>query len=886
VIGLRDLMSASCRDERRRAVVLAHPSINGIDFVEYEHRPADPHPHVLVVTFVKPLPDPPHSDPDGAFGLTTSLDLVRVLGGARIVGIRVLAVALVGERLEIAVDQGGDFSTYWLLLGWQRQADGRWLHVLPALDRQLSIAPLTFKAGCPSEFDCRHEPPCPPETLDEPVLDYLAKDYASFRRLLLDLIPQRNPGWIERSPADLGMALVELLAYVGDHLSYFQDAVGNEAYLDTARHRVSAKRHARLIDYRMHDGRNAWGFVQLQVRTHGVIPVGTPLLTRIARPLRGQVTAPGPVLAHDLPQFDVDPALRDVTVFESRLPATADPLNNQLWLHTWGNRECCLPRGATGAYLFALQPAAGGGTTRQVGLPPLAVGDYLVLEEVLGPATGLAADADPAHRQVVRLVAVEKMTDDLYRDVVEDEGTATEPRPVLQPITTAGQAALPLLKVTWRVTDGLTFPLCLSTESPETGPLENVSIARGNVVLCDHGRTVVDKLGPPVLAGDRGGTLELPLPRAPITFAAVPPGPEPAVQPVTVLDPIGPDLASSPRRVQPVVTLGLELSPTEVEEWVAVPDLLDSNAFSRHFVVDVDNEGVATARFGDDEYGRRPDGVDAVTARYRVGNGRAGNPGSESLVHIASPVSLANWPEIVAVRQPLPTVGGTDPETIEEVRQLAPTAFHAEQFRAVTEADYEAAALKLPQVAAAKCAFRWTGSWHTVFVAIHPSDPDDLITLPGGRTRLAARLERIARAQLTRYKLAGRDLALRTAEYVPLEITIQICVGLGHFRGDVLEAVYDALSNRRLPDGSTGFFHPSRFVFGRAVYLSQIYAAVEAVEGVDSALVLVFKRYWAVANQELENGVIAMAPWEIPRLDNDPNFRENGVLRLTAVGGL
>ena len=29
-----------------------------------------------------------------------------------------------------------------------------------------------------------------------------------------------------------------------------------------------------------------------------------------------------------------------------------------------------------------------------------------------------------------------------------------------------------------------------------------------------------------------------------------------------------------------------------------------------------------------------------------------------------------------------------------------------------------------------------------------------------------------------------------------------------------------------------------------------------------------------------------MTPFEIPRLDNDRNFPENGVLRLTAVGGL
>jgi hypothetical protein len=77
-----------------------------------------------------------------------------------------------------------------------------------------------------------------------------------------------------------------------------------------------------------------------------------------------------------------------------------------------------------------------------------------------------------------------------------------------------------------------------------------------------------------------------------------------------------------------------------------------------------------------------------------------------------------------------------------------------------------------------------------------------------------------------------------------------------------------------------------RFNFGQPVYLSQLYAAIEAVEGVDSATVKVFKRYWDTARDELARGVIEMGPFEIPRLDNDPNFAEDGVLRLTAVGGL
>ena len=68
------------------------------------------------------------------------------------------------------------------------------------------------------------------------------------------------------------------------------------------------------------------------------------------------------------------------------------------------------------------------------------------------------------------------------------------------------------------------FPLCLSTEHQATGLLDNVSVARGNLLLCDHGRTVVDALPPPNRWKIRGGVLELPLPRGPLTFRPTRPG--------------------------------------------------------------------------------------------------------------------------------------------------------------------------------------------------------------------------------------------------------------------------------------------------------------------------------------------------------------------------
>jgi hypothetical protein len=99
----------------------------------------------------------------------------------------------------------------------------------------------------------------------QPSIDYMAKDYESFRQLMLDRLSATLPGWQERHAPDLGIALVETLAYVADYLSYYQDAVATEAYLGTARQRISVRRHARLLDYVLHEGCNARAWVHCSV---------------------------------------------------------------------------------------------------------------------------------------------------------------------------------------------------------------------------------------------------------------------------------------------------------------------------------------------------------------------------------------------------------------------------------------------------------------------------------------------------------------------------------------------------------------------------------------------------------------------------------------------
>lgn len=101
--------------------------------------------------------------------------------------------------------------------------------------------------------------------MSRPIIDYLAKDYESFRQLILDRLASTVPSWTERHAADFGMTMVETLAFAADRLSYRQDAVATEAYIGTARQRRSLRRHGRLIDYVLHEGCNARAWVQITV---------------------------------------------------------------------------------------------------------------------------------------------------------------------------------------------------------------------------------------------------------------------------------------------------------------------------------------------------------------------------------------------------------------------------------------------------------------------------------------------------------------------------------------------------------------------------------------------------------------------------------------------
>jgi len=175
----------------------------------------------------------------------------------------------------------------------------------------------------------------------------------------------------------------------------------------------------------------------------------------------------------------------------------------------------------------------------------------------------------------------------------------------------------------------------------------------------------------------------------------------------------------------------------------------------------------------------------------------------------------------------------------------------------------------------AAATFRWTGSWHTVFVSVDRVAAQEV----------DGRFEADLRRHLEPFRMAGYDLEIDGPRHVALELELSVCVAPDHFRSDVRAALLETLSNRDLPGGGRGLFHPDAFTFGTRVYLSAIYAAAQAVAGVESVHVTKFHRLGAPDGRPLEDGYIELGRLEIARLDNDPNFPERGVLRLTLGGG-
>jgi hypothetical protein len=789
--------------------------LNGIEYLEVapDHR-------TLQVYFVHDL----------AFAPGTALreSNVEIIGGVRVRNPKVTRVLAQGHVLTVEVEPAGDFSAYLLRLVASPGGDDP----PPGIDPALAAIVFSFKADCPSPFDCRTPHECVPESQPAPHIDYLAKDYESFRRLMLDRLSALLPQWTERSPADLMVTLTELVAWRADQLSYFQDAVAAEATLGTARKRSSVRRHARLLDYRLDDGANARTWVVFEVARNGA---ADGLLLRGCNPETGMG---GHRLLTRLRQTEA-PVVSEDIAREALKSASAQPFelmhdlelhssHNEILLHTWSGEECCLPKGATRCFLkddpkHRLR---------------LKRGHVLVFEEIRSPLNGQKADADPTHRHAVRLTQVSPEAGGPLRT---------------DPVT--GDA---FVAVQWGAEDAFPFPLCISARV-EGSLITDIAVARANVVLADHGASTGEKQPKRVPRDVRRfrpmltGTADRPLTRQRRVGHAGSGPPQLFGAEASATGALEGEAAAT----LPAI---LVESASDGARWMPRADLIGADRFDTAFVVESEDDGRTWLRFGDGRDGRRPDEDDELTITYRVGNGAAGNVGAEAIRHL---VGAAKG--IDRVRNPLPARGGRNPMPMDQAKLYAPQAFRTQQ-RAVTLEDYAQMAKRHPDVQRAVARRRWTGSWYTTFLSVDRR----------GGAEVDAAFEQSLRAFLDPYRLAGHDLEIEGPRFVALDVSFEVCATAEYFPQDVERRLLSAFSSGTLADGTRGVFHPDHFTFGTPVSLSALIARAMRVPGVAFIAPKKFQRWGRNPAGELEAGLIAIGPIEIARLDNDANRPEHG----------
>jgi len=793
-----------CGQENRRALLRANvgtsgkPLLNAIDYLIVAESGS------ITVQFLTDL----------ATGLTWAPSNISIKGGLRGSVVPVTAVAKTSSALTLTTGLPPDPGRYTLV-------------VIPSddssFDPYLLSVDFLFQTNTVTSTDCA-QPSATPATAEAgPPIDYLARDYLSLRRLMLDRLAGLSPDWQDSGAAELGTMLVEALAYAGDQLSYYQDAIGSEAYLGTARQRISVRRHARLLDYPMHEGTNARALVCVQVAPGANVTLPASQTWLVSR--CGKLAT---VLAQS--GTSVPTALLDelrlqygATVFEPMLDTTLRAAHNVISFYTWGDTECCLPAGATKATLI------------DSGLS-LGIGDLLILAAVRSPQTGRSDDVDPSQRYAVRLTKVTATQDRLTRQLVVD--------------------------IEWHEQDALPAALALSGKIAGLA-VTNLSVAYGNVVLADHGQSIpLEPLSP--AAPTAGQRYRPSLARSDLSFRVGSSAAELAALPASQL------LSQAPRLAQPA----LQVVDSDGNVWESASDLLHSNASDRRFVVELSDDRQVALRFGDGTLGRAP--VGSFAARYRVGNGKKGNIAADGIFHIIAP-SVA---DIRSVRNLLPASGGQEPELVSEVRLNAPQAFRVQE-RAVTAADFAALSQSYPDVELAAGEWRFTGAGRTMFVSVLRSSglALDAVFKQGLRSYLEQFRLTGTEIEIVPASYVALDISLT--------VYLADDAGRGAVRDTLVQLFSDVVlpSGQRgffYPDNFG--FGQSVYLGSVLATIGQV-AGVLWVDSSPSIASNRFQRLGG-SRSELGSGKIAIGPRELARLGSIPGVASFGRIDFQLQGGL
>lgn len=115
-----------------------------------------------------------------------------------------------------------------------------------------------------------------------PAIDYTARDFATIKEALKVHLKAKFPNtWRDFYESSVGVAIMDLVCYSHDVLSFFLDYTANELYLSTARDRLSVLLLGRLVGYQLRTATSASVVCTIRVANLYaeaiIVPAGTTL---------------------------------------------------------------------------------------------------------------------------------------------------------------------------------------------------------------------------------------------------------------------------------------------------------------------------------------------------------------------------------------------------------------------------------------------------------------------------------------------------------------------------------------------------------------------------------------------------------------------------------
>ena len=748
---------------------------------------------------------------------------VAVRGGRRITDlVPEIVVVNATDTIELRFAERGDRADYFICL---RDGGADPVHPFFAEGR------FNFFVDC-AAGDCR-----PRDLLSSlapgpsPSVDLSQKDYPGFVRMLSEWVRVHNPDWADLAPASLERVLVELLAHHADMLSYYQDRVANEAFIDTAQQRYSLRQHGALLGYPVDDGESGTTTLSFQVENAGFVPAGPRLVWS------DNAKGYEPVgFAAEMPRqpgerqvvFRVLDRVRVSPLNNAHVPS--DPMTPHLQPAAWpGAEDAVIPLGATRMLLWshdnALEPGA------RLGITQGSFWQIVTLDSV-------------------RPIQAPGWTDSPASPLASASADVTEIT-WLEPL----QRAL----VPWA---DETVPLRLHGNLAEAAhgdehrfviPSSSATSNQDDVVLHRQNHIAVEQL-----FGDgqsRRLLRALRLPEVPVVFQRAGDG-----------------------RVGPVLELVTdESTPSSNATWTREEHLFNSRSFDRHFVATTDNQGAVWIEFGDGVHGRAVElaedsnaPLERIQVNYWTGESADANCALHTLTQVALPIpkTTAALGQI-AVTNVRPSAGRR-PASLDAIRRDIPNSLrHGELQRAVSLADYAAIAKQVDGVARA-AARAVGGVFNTVIVLVDPQ----------GQADLTPELAERVRKHVDERRMAGREHFVRAAQYVPLDVSLLLCIEPGFLRHEVRDRVLAEL--RPGSDRRPGYFHPDKLSFDQEIELGDVLAFVQRIAGVRAVKAEAFRKLAQLGPQVVDR--IDLGTYEVARLDADDNFPEFGKLQVRAVG--